>query len=50
VRARQGSRREDAVPSNHWAEGGKGAVALGEAVIAACEKPSNFKFLYPLEI
>jgi formyltetrahydrofolate synthetase len=27
----------DAVGSNHWAEGGKGAVELGRAVIAACE-------------
>ncbi|MEZ4592898.1 MAG: formate--tetrahydrofolate ligase [Chloroflexota bacterium] len=41
---------EDAVMSNHWAEGGKGSVELGKAVMAACEKPSNFKFLYPLEI
>ncbi|MCB9419772.1 MAG: formate--tetrahydrofolate ligase [Ardenticatenaceae bacterium] len=41
---------EDAVMSNHWTEGGKGAVELGKAVMAACEKPSNFKFLYPLEI
>ena len=40
---------EDAVMSNHWAEGGKGSVELGKAVIAACEKPVNFKFLYPLE-
>jgi formyltetrahydrofolate synthetase len=40
----------DAVMSNHWAEGGKGAVDLGKAVIAACEKPSNFQFLYPLDI
>ncbi len=39
----------DAVMSNHWAEGGAGAVALGKAVIAACEKPSKFQFLYPLE-
>jgi len=39
----------DAVMSNHWAEGGVGAVALGKAVIDACEKPSNFQFLYPLE-
>ncbi len=39
----------DAVMSNHWAEGGAGAVELGKAVIAACEQPSNFKFLYPLE-
>ena len=40
----------DAVVSRHWMEGGKGAVALAEAVIQACEKPSNFKFLYPLEL
>ncbi len=40
----------DAVMSNHWAEGGAGAVALGKAVIDACSKPSNFKFLYPLDI
>jgi formyltetrahydrofolate synthetase len=39
----------DAVMSNHWAEGGAGAVELGKAVIAACEHPGNFKFLYPLE-
>jgi formyltetrahydrofolate synthetase len=39
----------DAVMSNHWAEGGAGAVELGKAVIAACEKPGKFKFLYPLE-
>ncbi|MFQ5421134.1 MAG: formate--tetrahydrofolate ligase, partial [Anaerolineae bacterium] len=41
---------EDAVMSNHWAEGGKGAVELGKAVIAACEKPSDFKFLYSLDL
>jgi methylenetetrahydrofolate dehydrogenase (NADP+)/methenyltetrahydrofolate cyclohydrolase/formyltetrahydrofolate synthetase len=40
----------DAVVSTHWMDGGKGAVALAEAVIKACEKPSNFKFLYPLEL
>ncbi len=39
----------DAVVSNHWMEGGKGAVPLAEAVIKACEKPSNFQFLYPLD-
>jgi len=38
---------EAAVVSNHWAEGGKGATALAEAVVAACEKPSNFQLLYP---
>ena len=40
----------DAVVSNHWALGGAGAVELGKAVIAACEKPSDFHFLYPLEM
>jgi methylenetetrahydrofolate dehydrogenase (NADP+)/methenyltetrahydrofolate cyclohydrolase/formyltetrahydrofolate synthetase len=39
-----------AVESRVWAEGGKGAAALAEAVAAACAKPSNFKFLYPLEL
>ena len=39
----------DAVASNHWAEGGAGAVDLGRAVISACELPGKFRFLYPLE-
>jgi methylenetetrahydrofolate dehydrogenase (NADP+)/methenyltetrahydrofolate cyclohydrolase/formyltetrahydrofolate synthetase len=38
---------EDAVESNVWAKGGEGGAALAEAVVKACEKPSNFKFLYP---
>jgi len=41
---------EDAVVSNHWAEGGAGAVELADAVVAACKQPSKFKFLYPLEM
>jgi methylenetetrahydrofolate dehydrogenase (NADP+) / methenyltetrahydrofolate cyclohydrolase / formyltetrahydrofolate synthetase len=41
---------EDAVVSTHWTNGGEGAVKLAEAVIKAAEKPSNFKFLYPLEL
>ncbi len=40
---------EDAVPSEHWAKGGAGARDLAKAVMAACEKPSDFKFLYPLD-
>jgi formyltetrahydrofolate synthetase len=40
----------DAVVSNHWAEGGAGAVELGKAVITACEKPSDFQFLYSLDL
>jgi methylenetetrahydrofolate dehydrogenase (NADP+)/methenyltetrahydrofolate cyclohydrolase/formyltetrahydrofolate synthetase len=39
-----------AVPSNHWAEAGAGAIELAEAVIDACEQPNDFRFLYPLEL
>jgi methylenetetrahydrofolate dehydrogenase (NADP+)/methenyltetrahydrofolate cyclohydrolase/formyltetrahydrofolate synthetase len=41
---------EAGVESRVWAEGGKGGAELAEAVIQACEKPSRFQFLYPLEI
>ncbi|MCB8918561.1 MAG: formate--tetrahydrofolate ligase [Ardenticatenaceae bacterium] len=41
---------EDAVMTNHWTEGGLGSIELGKAVMAACEKPSNFQFLYPLDL
>jgi formyltetrahydrofolate synthetase len=40
----------DAVVSTHWADGGAGAKKLAEAVVKAAEKPSNFQFLYPLQI
>ena len=36
-----------AVVADHWARGGQGAVDLAKAVIAACEKPSQFQLLYP---
>ncbi len=39
----------DAVESRVWANGGAGGAALAEAVVAACEEPSDFQFLYPLE-
>lgn len=39
-----------AVVSDHWAQGGAGSVALGEAVVAACEKPSDFAFLYDVNL
>ena len=39
-----------AVVCTHWMDGGQGAVALAEAVVKAAEKPSHFKFLYPLEL
>ena len=38
-----------AVVTKNWAEGGAGAESLAEAVVAACEEPSEFSFLYPLE-
>jgi methylenetetrahydrofolate dehydrogenase (NADP+)/methenyltetrahydrofolate cyclohydrolase/formyltetrahydrofolate synthetase len=40
----------DAVVSRHWMEGGKGAVALAEAVVKAAEQPSNFKQLYDVNL
>jgi formyltetrahydrofolate synthetase len=40
----------DAVVATHWADGGAGAVKLAEAVMKAAQKPTNFKFLYPLEL
>ncbi|HSR47428.1 MAG TPA: formate--tetrahydrofolate ligase [Anaerolineales bacterium] len=40
---------EDAVVCTHWMDGGKGAVALAEAVVKAAEKPTKFQFLYPLD-
>ncbi len=40
---------EDSVVSNHWEEGGEGAIKLAEAVVKAADKPSNFQFLYPLD-
>ena len=36
--------------TTHWADGGAGAVALAKAVVQACEEPSGFEFLYPLDI
>ncbi|NQU74279.1 MAG: formate--tetrahydrofolate ligase [Candidatus Omnitrophica bacterium] len=41
---------EDAVVSDVWAEGSKGGEELAKAVVKAAEKPSNFQFLYPLDI
>jgi len=40
----------EAVVSTHWMDGGAGAKALAEAVVRAAEQPSQFKFLYPLEL
>ncbi|MEZ0395620.1 MAG: formate--tetrahydrofolate ligase [Anaerolineales bacterium] len=40
----------EAVVCTNWMDGGAGAVALAEAVIRAAEKPSRFRFLYPLDM
>jgi formyltetrahydrofolate synthetase len=42
----------DAVVSNHWAEGGKGAENLANAVANACKetKSEDFKYLYDLDL
>ena len=41
---------EDAVLSEVWAKGSKGGTQLAKAVVKACEKKSNFKFLYPQDL
>uniref|UniRef100_A0A8D0K5V9 C-1-tetrahydrofolate synthase, cytoplasmic n=2 Tax=Sus scrofa TaxID=9823 RepID=A0A8D0K5V9_PIG len=40
----------DAVKCTHWAEGGKGALALAQAVQRAAQAPSSFQLLYDLEL
>jgi len=40
---------EEAIPVTAWADGGDGAIDLAKAVVEACEKPNNFKLLYPDE-
>lgn len=39
----------DAIPANHWAEGGKGAVDLAQGVIKASSQEKDFKLLYSLD-
>jgi formate--tetrahydrofolate ligase len=40
---------EDALVSRVWLNGGDGGRELAEAVVKAANKPSDFKFLYPLD-
>jgi len=40
----------DAIKCTHWAHGGAGAVDLANAVIAACQSPSDFKVLYDVTL
>ena len=39
-----------AVQAEHHAKGGEGARDLAEAVVAACDEPNEFAYLYPLNI
>jgi formate--tetrahydrofolate ligase len=36
--------------SRHWEHGGDGAIEFANAVVEACEEPTEFKFLYELDI
>jgi formate--tetrahydrofolate ligase len=38
------------VMAKHWADGGKGAAEVAKEVVALCEQPSSFKFVYPDEM
>ncbi|MHB9031164.1 MAG: formate--tetrahydrofolate ligase [Candidatus Latescibacterota bacterium] len=40
----------DAVVSTLWAEGGRGGADLARAVAGAAESPSDFRFLYDLDL
>jgi formyltetrahydrofolate synthetase len=45
-----GAGAEGAFLSEVWAKGDEGGAELAEAVAAACEKPNDFRFLYPLDM
>ncbi|MFO8007882.1 MAG: formate--tetrahydrofolate ligase [Candidatus Brocadiia bacterium] len=38
---------ETVVTSDVWARGGEGGTEVAEAIVEACDKPSNFQLLYP---
>ena len=40
----------EAILSEHWARGGKGAVKLAEAVTKLCEEPNDFRYAYELDL
>jgi formate--tetrahydrofolate ligase len=49
ARAAMAAGAEGAHVSDVWADGGAGGAALAEAVVAACDHPKAFRFLYPLD-
>ncbi len=50
VRKAAESNGATAAVSEHWLKGGEGARELAEAVVTACEKPNEFRFLYDLDM
>ncbi|MFA6948816.1 MAG: formate--tetrahydrofolate ligase [Eubacteriales bacterium] len=50
VRALCAEKAVDIALSEVFAKGGDGGIELAEKVVAACEKPSNFKFIYSDEM
>ena len=50
IAAARAAGASDAVLCTHHAEGGKGAVALGNAVIKACQEGTAFRFTYELDL
>ncbi|XP_041832423.1 monofunctional C1-tetrahydrofolate synthase, mitochondrial [Melanotaenia boesemani] len=40
----------DALPCNHWSEGGRGCLELAQAVNESAHRPTNFQFLYNTEM
>ncbi|XP_045917592.1 monofunctional C1-tetrahydrofolate synthase, mitochondrial isoform X1 [Micropterus dolomieu] len=40
----------DAVPCHHWSQGGRGSLEVAQAVNEAAGRPSNFQFLYNIEM
>ncbi|MFQ6127808.1 MAG: formate--tetrahydrofolate ligase [Thermoplasmata archaeon] len=47
VRIAKEAGADGAVPGDFHARGGDGAIEIAKAVVEACEKPSEFKLLYP---
>ena len=43
---RAGSRGAKVILARHYAEGGKGAIAVAEEVVRMADQPSTFKFVY----
>jgi len=40
---------DEVAVSEVWEKGGEGGVEMAKAIVRAAEKPSSFRFLYPLE-